>query len=200
MRGTLSGRMKKPNLTIMLLLLSAFLCVMLIKGAMADIKVNKGNPAQKVERTAGKKTTGKRFKDWALQCGGKGLKDDQRYITQNIFIQESGLRLLAVAIGYLGPDGTPRLFFTLPLGILLPPGMAFNIDGGEEIKVPIRVCLPDGCKAGVQLDKKLLNAWKKGLRAKVAFLDGKTQQQIIVEVSLGGFTKAFAALQKKPAH
>jgi len=163
--------------------------------ALAETNNKKeATPDKKTESVKNKETTNKQFQDWIYQCGGEGLNDDQCYIMQNIFIQESDLRLLSVAVGYLGPDDSPWLFFTLPLGVYLPAGMVFNIDGGDENKLPIRICLPDGCKSSIGLDEKLLNALKKGNKAKVAFLDGNSQKQITVEVSLAGFSRGFAAL------
>lgn len=163
--------------------------------ALAETKNKKeATPDIKTESVKNKETTNKKFQDWIYQCGGEGLNDDQCYIMQNIFIQDSDLRLLGVAVGYLGPDDSPWLFFTLPLGVYLPAGMVFNIDGGDENKLPIRICLPDGCKSSIGLDKKLLNALKKGNKAKVAFLDGNSQKQIIVEISLAGFSRGFSAL------
>ncbi len=179
-------------LLFILLLLSQWL---LFDVALAETKNKKeATPDKKNESVKNKETTKKQFQDWIYQCGGEGLNDDQCYIMQNIFIQDSDLRLLGVAVGYLGPDDSPWFFFTLPLGIYLPAGMVFNIDGGNENKLPIRVCLADGCKSSIGLDKKLLNALKKGNKVKVAFLDGNSQKQITVEVSLAGFSRGFAAL------
>lgn len=177
-----------------LLLIQSFLCDV----ALAETKNKKDAILDKqTESVTDKETTNKQFQDWIYQCGGEGIKNDQCFIMQNIFIQESGLRLLSVAVGYLGPDDNPWLFLTTPLGIFLPTGIAFNVDGGEEIKAPIRICMPDGCKASITLDKKLIWALKKGKQAKVAFLDGNTQKQITVEVSLAGFSKGFGALGAK---
>jgi len=179
-------------LSACLLLTQSFLCNVVYAETKNKKKVT---PDKKTESVTKKEATTKQFKDWMYQCGGEGLKDDQCYIVQNIYIQESGLRLLGMAVGYLGPDDNPWLFFTLPLGIYLPAGMIFNIDDGDVHKQPIRVCLPDGCKTNISLDKKLLWALKKGKKAKVAFLDGNTQKQITVEVSLNGFSKGFGALR-----
>ncbi len=163
--------------------------------ALAETKNKKeAIPDKKTESVKNKETTHKQFQDWIYRCGGEGLNDDQCYIMQNIFIRESDLRLLSVAVGYLGTDDSPWLFFTLPLGIYLPTGMVFNIDGGNENKLPVHICLPDGCKSSIGLDKKLLSALKKGNKAKVVFLDGNSQKQITVDVSLAGFSKSFAAL------
>ena len=151
-------------------------------------------PAPKEDATISKAAAGKQFQNWILKCGGEGLKEDQCYIMQTVSIKESGLRLLEVAAGNLGPDGSPWMFFVMPLGIFLPAGMAFNIDGGEEIKQPIRICLPDGCKASVALEDKLLDTLKEGSKLRAAFMEGNTQKQITVDVSLKGFTDAYSAL------
>jgi len=163
--------------------------------AQAETK-NKNEPHSdiKTDPVKNKQPKNKQFQDWVYQCGAEGLKDDKCYIMQNIFIKESGLRLLGVAIGYVGPNKSPWLLLTIPLGVFLPAGMSLDIDGGEEIKIPLRICLPDGCTSSIKLDKNLLTTMKKGSKANVVFVDGKTQKQIKVVVSLTGFTRAFLAL------
>lgn len=180
--------------------LSFFACVLLAQLFMGNVAFaetenkNETTSNNKTESVVDKKTTKKQFQDWIYQCGGKGIKDEKCFIMQNIFIQESGLRLLGVAVGYLGPDDSPWLFFTMPLGIFLPAGIVFNIDGTNENKLPIHICLPDGCKSSARLDKELLNSLQKGNKIKVAFKDGNTRKQITMEVSLAGFSRGFAAL------
>jgi len=172
--------------------LSLIICLALMVGYLT--------PVQAVT-VAEKETTNKQFQDWAYQCGGEGLKDEQCFIMQNIFIQESGMRLLRVVVGYLGPDDSLRLFLTTPLDIYLPAGTGFNIvrmgKGGEEYKIPIHVCKPGGCRAFIPLDKNLIWAMKMGSQVKVSFVDNNTRKQISVEVSLAGFTKGLEALGTK---
>jgi invasion protein IalB len=163
--------------------------------ALAETENNKETTTdKKTESVTDKKTTSKQYNDWILQCGGEGLKEDQCYITQNISIQKSGTRSVRVVASYQGPENKPLMIFILPLGILLPAGMTFNIDDGEKNKLPIRICLPGGCKVRMILNKKLIGALKKGNQATVTFVGGKTRKQIIVEISLNGFTKAMSAL------
>jgi invasion protein IalB len=163
--------------------------------ALAETENNKETTTdKKTESVTDKKTTSKQYNDWILQCGGEGLKEDQCYITQNISIQKSGTRSVRVVASYQGPENKPLMIFILPLGILLPAGMTFNIDDGEKNKLPVRICLPGGCKVRMILNKKLIGALKKGNQATVTFVGGKTRKQIIVEISLNGFTKAMSAL------
>ncbi len=194
---------KTPRITGLLLfssllLVQSFLCDV----ALAETK-NKQEitPDKKSESVAEKETTNKQFQDWTYRCGGKRLKGEQCIIMQNISIRESGQRLLGVAVGYLGPDESPWLILTTPLGIFLPAGIVFNIvrmgKGGEEYKIPIHVCMPGGCRAFIPLDKNLIWAMKMGSQAKVAFMDNNTRKVITVEVSLAGFTRGLEALGTK---
>jgi len=158
---------------------------------------NKEDITIQEQNTQATEQQGKKYKDWLLACGGEGLLEEQCYIYQNIFIQDSGLRILAITAGFLGQDNSAWLFFTLPLGVFLPSGMAFNIDDGEEIRPQIRICVADGCKGSIKLDEKLIDMFKKGKAGKVFFLDGNTQKQLTVGFSLKGFSKAFNALLLK---
>jgi len=134
------------------------------------------------------------YNDWRLSCGGSGLRDEQCYIMQTIGIEATQQRLLAVVAGNLGVESKPILHFTLPLGIYLPAGMVFNIDGGNEYRAEVNTCVADGCKAVLEIDSTLRDLLNVGKQMKVAFLDAGTRQQILVEVSLHGFASAFAAL------
>lgn len=194
---------KTPRITGLLL----FSSLLLVQSLLCDVALAETKNKQeithdkKTESIAEKETTNKEFQDWTYQCGGEGLKDEDCFIMQNIFRQESEFRLLRVAVGYLGPDDSPWLFLTTPLGIFLPAGIVFNIvrmgKGGEEYKTPLHLCMPAGCRAIVRLDKELIWAMKMGGQAKVAFLDNNTRKQITVEVSLAGFTKGLEALDTK---
>jgi len=134
------------------------------------------------------------FNDWRLACGGPGLRDDQCYVMQTLTATDTKQRVLAVVAGNLGPEAKPILYFTLPLGIYLPAGMAFNIDGSEEFRAGVSVCLADGCKAMIEIDNKLRDLLNTGKQVKVAFLDAASRQQVLLEVSLLGFASGFAAL------
>ncbi len=194
---------KTPHITGLLL----FSSLLLVQSLLCDVALaetkNKQEitPDKKTESVGEKETTNKEFQDWTYQCGGEGLKDEDCFIVQNIFRQESKFRLLRVAVGYLGPDDSLLLFLTTPLGIFLPAGIVFNIvrmgKGGEEYMTPLHICMPNGCRAIVRLDKELIWAMKMGSHVKVAFLDNNTREQIIVEFSLAGFTKGLEALGRK---
>jgi invasion protein IalB len=86
------------------------------------------------------------------------------------------------------------VFLTLPLGVYLPTGLLLQIDDGETLKIPVEICLPNGCHTRMALIGELLKKLRAGRMAKLAFHDSQ-QRRITVPVSLAGFTAAFAALR-----
>ncbi len=83
---------------------------------------------------------------------------------------------------------------TVPLGVLLPSGVALKVDKGQRFDAPFKICTAKGCEAGIPRDDLLLRTMKRGLVARIAFLDGITRRQITVPVSLKGFAAAFRTL------
>lgn len=145
------------------------------------------------------------FGDWGKACE-KGRDDDKGkqspeicYIFQNVSNKNNDELVMQMRIGMAPQNGKPVLIVTLPLGVLLPPGTAFVVDGHEKasLKLPFLTCAPEGCTTiGQVIDDKLLNAMKKARKAtmRVALLN---HQVLTLPVSLKGFTRAYIALNKK---
>ena len=88
--------------------------------------------------------------------------------------QES--RLLAVA--------------AVPLGVLLPFNMVWQIDGGKPVRVPFVLCDKISCTSQLVINENYVNSLKKGSKLK---LTAKTQQNkdLVVEINLSGFTAVY---------
>ena len=154
----------------------------------------KTTPSEKGKQAATVAAKQEQATGWVLQCD---RNEKQCYIQQYIFAPESKMRFVGVSVGYFGPKENPRLLFSLPLGVLLAPGMGFDIDAGQKTKLPVRICITDGCKADMDLGEKLVTRLKQGKQMNVFFINGATQKTIKVVVSLQGFTRAYAALSAK---
>lgn len=88
--------------------------------------------------------------------------------------QES--RLLAVA--------------AVPLGVLLPFGVTWQIDGGKPIRVPFMLCDPQSCSTQLVINEAYVNSMKKGATLKLTAKNRKNED-LIVEVTLSGFTSVY---------
>jgi len=88
--------------------------------------------------------------------------------------QES--RLLAVA--------------AVPLGVLLPFNMVWQIDGGKPIRVPFVLCDKISCTSQLVINENYINSLKKGGKLTLA---AKTQQNkdLVININLAGFTSVY---------
>ena len=135
------------------------------------------------------------FGDWKVKC--EQAADDTRvcHIFQRVTMKESNQQLLNMAVGYgRTEDHQAIALFTLPLGIALPPGVAFRIEEGEPQKVPFTVCTQDGCRAALKLSDAMIAALKKGNNATLTFATLEPKG-FNIPISLKGFTKGFDSLK-----
>lgn len=88
--------------------------------------------------------------------------------------QES--RLLAVA--------------AVPLGVLLPFGVTWQIDGGKPIRVPYMLCDPQSCATQLVINEAYVNSLKKGATLKLT-AKNRQNKDLVVEINLAGFTSVY---------
>ena len=88
--------------------------------------------------------------------------------------QES--RLLAVA--------------AVPLGVLLPFGLTWQIDGAKPIRVPYMLCDPTSCATQLVINEQYVNSLKKGGTLKLT-AKNRQNQDLTIEITLAGFTSAY---------
>jgi invasion protein IalB len=88
--------------------------------------------------------------------------------------QES--RLLAVA--------------AVPLGVLLPFGVTWQIDGGKPIRVPYMLCDPQSCATQLVVNEAYVNSLKKGSKLTLTAKNRKNED-LVININLGGFTGVY---------
>jgi invasion protein IalB len=128
-------------------------------------------------------------KNWLKVCdpledGKKACIMRQVVVANNQFLgsfllrddpgQES--RLLAVA--------------AVPLGVLLPFGLTWQIDGGKPIRVPFMLCDPQSCATQLVINEAYVNSLKKGGVLKLT-AKNRQNQDLVIEINLAGFTSVY---------
>jgi invasion protein IalB len=88
--------------------------------------------------------------------------------------QES--RLLAVA--------------AVPLGVLLPFGLTWQIDGGKPIRVPYMLCDPQSCATQLVINEAYVNSLKKGGTLKLT-AKNRQNKDLVIDINLAGFTAVY---------
>ncbi|MET3925450.1 invasion associated locus B family protein [Devosia sp. 2618] len=88
--------------------------------------------------------------------------------------QES--RLLAVA--------------AVPLGVLLPFGLTWQIDGAKPVRVPYMLCDPTSCATQLVINEQYVNSLKRGGVLKLT-AKNRQNQDLTIEITLAGFTATY---------
>jgi invasion protein IalB len=112
-----------------------------------------------------------------------------------------GKDMLLARIARIDPRDTPQgtidtvITVLVPLGVMLKPGLGVQIDGGEATRGAFELCDRNGCVLQSPIPAALVASMKKGVAAKFSMV-APPQKEIVVSLSLSGFTAAYNALKK----
>ena len=93
-------------------------------------------------------------------------------------------------------DGKPipaAIQIITPLATILRAGVRVKIDASEPRAAPYEVCVPSGCVVRDVMSEEFLSALKSGNAASVTYTMLQ-RGDVVTNISLKGFTKAFGAL------
>jgi invasion protein IalB len=135
------------------------------------------------------------FGDWQVRCAPEGVDCFMYQLAldgeQNPVAEVSMLKLPAGA----GEGVVAGVTIVTPLGTLLPPGLALQIDTAEPRQFPFAWCSQVGCFARFGLDAPSIAAFKRGRGGKLTLLSvGAPDRPVVLDLSLTGFTAAFDSL------
>ena len=132
--------------------------------------------------------------DWEIRC----INDSNTCAMSQVGKTNDGKRALLVTIqrlkGAAAENGTvvpAAMTVQTPLGILLPYGVRLKIDADQVIPLPLSRCVPAGCVSQAPMLDQAVAKMKKGSKAVFGFF---LESEVLVNVSLRGFTKAFNSL------
>jgi invasion protein IalB len=78
----------------------------------------------------------------------------------------------------------------VPVGVLLPFGLTWQIDGDKPIRVPYMLCDPQSCAAQLVLNESYINSLKKGSKLTLT-AKSRQNQDLVIDISLVGFTSVY---------
>ncbi len=95
-----------------------------------------------------------------------------------------------------GEESRLQAVAAVPLGVLLPFDLLWQIDNNKPVRVPYMLCDPQACATQLVINEAYVNSLKKGailkLIAKARSADpGQTIRDLIVEINLAGFTAVY---------
>jgi len=136
------------------------------------------------------------FDDWRTACPAATLKDANCEIVRDIVDDKSHNPIARVAI--IRDKGKPAIGITLPLGVVLEPGMGISFGTDPAKTAPYRTCTQAGCIAEVMIDDKLQAGLDAGKDGKLIFA-GPDAKPAAVPLGLKGFAAAQRAYRSNEA-
>ena len=131
-----------------------------------------------------------RFDDWISVCAERDGAE-RCEIRQVLSVDgKDGKTPIMVASVAKMSAGKLALQLVLPLGIDVRPGVVMAIDEKAERPAPVLTCVQSGCISMVELDDAFGSELRAGRKMKVGFRPFNTDQTMVVELSLAGYSKA----------
>ena len=132
--------------------------------------------------------------DWEIRC----IQGTEVCAMQQIGKTAEGQRALQVTVERLAgvtSEGQPvpaALTVRTPLGVLIPYMVRLKVDDGNVEQIPLLRCLPDSCVARAPMMEQQVQQLKRGASATFGFF---LTDEVLVDVSLNGFTAAYNELE-----
>jgi invasion protein IalB len=137
------------------------------------------------------------FGDWALRCVVSGTENDPCQLFQLLTDQEDNA-VAEISVFPLPEDQPAEAGVTLitPLETLLTENVAISVDGGQAKRYPFTFCAAVGCVSRIGLLPEEVAAFRRGAVARVRIVPAAApDQEVLLDVSLRGFTAGFKAMQ-----
>lgn len=129
--------------------------------------------------------------NWVKICVREPSLDDKEVcLTTQEARAETGEFVAAVTVGQLVEDDQKIIRAMVPIGAILPPGFAVQIDESEPRPGQFSQCLPQACYGEMEIDASVVDAMKRGSNLVLYWIDHEAQQRGL-GFTLMGFTKAF---------
>ena len=169
-----------------------FLAALFCSSAVFSQQENSDEPADDAELTA--------FRDWVLQCPKDKANSDVDCVLFYRVLLDNGYPLLVFQVtrsqsadNVDDENGQFVVVLDVPLGVFLPAGISISVDDVDFYDLGFERCDQNGCYAGTLLSPQMLSSFKKGMKARISFVD-VASQKITATVSLSGFTSGVSAL------
>ena len=133
------------------------------------------------------------FADWALRCPEAA----PCVLEQRLYVEGEGREPL-LHVAFQQTDAGPGIagLARLPLGVLLPSGVAIAITGREPERLGFHHCRQEGCVVVFELSQSLRRAFERAKTAEVTFTtaEGRT---VGLPLSLMGISAGLRALEAR---
>jgi len=140
---------------------------------------------------AGAEVKREKFGDWIKECLIEKGKPERCQLAQTL-VDKKGRKIVYFIVAR--KDDRPYLEVGAPLGILIPAGIAVQIDTEKAAQMQLVDCNPSGCRAVLSLSPQQVDQLKMGDTIFARFVDSKSGKRLALKGSLKGFAEAAKSL------
>lgn len=128
--------------------------------------------------------------NWLKICDP--LKDGKRACIMRQVVVTSNKQFLGSFLLRDDPGQESRLLAVaaVPLGVLLPFGVTWQIDSGKPIRMPYMLCDPQSCASQLVVNEAYVNSLKKGNKLTLTAKNRKNED-LTITINLAGFTAVY---------
>jgi invasion protein IalB len=140
--------------------------------------------------TAGTPTATGNQQNWAKVCEPRD--DGKKFCVVYQVVVTQNNQFLGQFVLRDDPGQESRLvaIAAVPLGVLLPFGMTWQIDGGKPIRVPYMLCDLRSCSTQLVINEAYINSLKKGNKLQLTAKNRKNED-LTITINLAGFTTTY---------
>lgn len=133
------------------------------------------------------------YQSWQVICPSSKEKEGACEIVREVIDDKSGQRVGRIAIGLEKGKKEETLVATVPLGVLLRPGLGIRL-GGEPVKTfPYATCTAEGCVITTPIDAKLRDTLLASQDATLVIATPQDRSGVEFTFPMKGFVTAYNA-------
>ncbi len=103
---------------------------------------------------------------------------------------DAGQFLTSVAIRETPGEARKTMIASVPVGMLIQPGVQMQIDGGQPSEAKYSICFPNACYAELPIDAGFVTRMKAGGKLQITTINQQAKQ-VRFDMSLIGFTASY---------
>ena len=136
---------------------------------------------------------GQAFGNWVLRCEALGVAQTRCSLVQELTLAETGALVLRLIVTEL--QGGPALVAHVPMGVYLPSGLVYQVEGDEteQKEMVWQRCLGSICEGALAMDEDEVARLSSGTLL-VGYRPAPGVEPVVLRVGLDGFGEGVAAI------
>lgn len=133
---------------------------------------------------------------WIKVCNTNPDTNQEICVVTQELRAETGQPIAVVTLQQSQESGKYGVGVVVPIGFVLPPGIAISVDGAKVATAQYTICIPPAnnqasvCLAQAGVNEDFVTALKRGNKLSLVMVNPQNKQ-IPIEMSLAGFSKTF---------